>query len=102
MRRLPLLERKHRLGDVVHAWSRSLLFVQHLEACGARLFGKVCEQDLEGVVGKWAQGRYMCDGQRTSWVKIKNPTYSQAIDRHELFEGRGAKVRPKSRRSVLA
>jgi hypothetical protein len=25
---------------------------------------------------------------RTSWLKIKNPTYSQAEGRHELFEKR--------------
>jgi hypothetical protein len=49
----------------------------------------VCEQDAEGIVAKWAGGPYHVDGATTSWVKIKNPDYSQAVGRHEFFEGRG-------------
>jgi hypothetical protein len=41
----------------------------------------VCERDLEGIVGKWRHGRYQTDGRRTSWVKIKNPDYTQMRDR---------------------
>jgi hypothetical protein len=49
------------------------------------------EHDLEGIVGKWAAGPYICDGQSTSWVrvKVKNPNYSQMDGRRELFEQRG-------------
>jgi bifunctional non-homologous end joining protein LigD len=28
---------------------------------------------IEGIVGKWADGRHATDGVSTSWVKIKNP-----------------------------
>jgi ATP-dependent DNA ligase len=49
----------------------SLLAAQHVEGQGRSLFQAVCEADLEGMVGKWAQGRYICDGQRPSWVRIK-------------------------------
>jgi hypothetical protein len=28
-----------------------------------------------------------------SWIKVKNPEYSQGRDRHELFERRVAKIR---------
>jgi hypothetical protein len=31
----------------------------------------------------------------TSWLKVKNPHYSQGVDRHELFEKR----RPKADRT---
>lgn len=34
----------------------------------------------------WARGTYQTDGRRASWVKIKNPDYTQTRDRHELFE----------------
>jgi hypothetical protein len=34
---------------------------------------------------KWGQGTYRTDGRATSWLKIKNPHYSQMRDRHELF-----------------
>jgi len=39
-------------------------------------------------VAKWAPGTYQCDGRGTSWLKIKNPQYSQMEGRRELFEGR--------------
>ena len=38
-------------------------------------------------MGKWANGTYQTDGRCTSWVKFKNPEYSQMEARHELFEG---------------
>ena len=58
--------------------------------------GAPCALDLEGVVGKWANGTYQTDGRCTSWVKFKNPEYSQMEARHELFEAsRGfSKSRP--------
>ena len=28
-------------------------------------------------MAKWARGTYQCDGRGTSWLKIKNPEYSQ-------------------------
>src|SRR5262245_7997315 len=50
--------------------------------------------DLRGVVGKWKFGSYRSDGTQTSWVKVKNATYSQAEGRGELFHsGMAALVR---------
>jgi ATP-dependent DNA ligase len=62
-----------------------LLYVDSLAARGCDLYRVACERDLEGIVGKWARGTYQMDGRRTSWLKIKNPEYSQIVDRHELF-----------------
>jgi ATP-dependent DNA ligase len=39
---------------------------------------------LEGIVAKHRAGRYREDDP-TRWLKIKNPEYSQARDRAELF-----------------
>jgi hypothetical protein len=36
-----------------------------------------------------AKGTYYVDGSTTSWLKVKNASYTQAVGRHELFEGRG-------------
>jgi len=58
----------------------------HLAERGRDLCRVACERDLEGIVGKWAHGTYQTDGRRTSWVKIKNPKYTQIRDRHELFQ----------------
>jgi ATP-dependent DNA ligase len=96
------VERKRRLLKIVPSASGCLLYVEHVKAQGIALFNEVCQRDLEGVVGKWAQGTYVCDGVRTSWLKIKNPNYSQAIGLGELFEGCGnARPRPKERKLVL-
>ena len=50
------------------------------------LFRRVCDMDLEGVVAKRKNGHYTPE--ETTWVKIRNPTYSQMEGRRELFEKR--------------
>ena len=50
------------------------------------MFRAVCEQDLEGIVAKVADGRYTQEA--TTWVKIKNRSYSQAEGRHDLFNSK--------------
>jgi ATP-dependent DNA ligase len=51
---------------------------------GRDLSMEVCRQDLEGIVAKHHAGRYGEDEPKR-WLKIKNPEYSQARDRAELF-----------------
>src|SRR5439155_790480 len=55
-----------------------------LEADGCALYRLACEGDLEGIVAKHRAGLY--DTRRPLWVKIKNPAYTQAQGRDELFE----------------
>jgi hypothetical protein len=43
-------------------------------------------RDLEGIVVKHRGSSYGADELR-QWIKVKNTAYSQAVDRHELFEG---------------
>lgn len=61
---------------------------------GGRGLAERRRRDTEGIVAKWAGGPYHTDGAKTSWVKIKNPTYTQAEGRHEFFENR-AESRPR-------
>jgi ATP dependent DNA ligase domain len=84
----PLLERKRRLRRLMPTIDSRLLSLEHIEQRGCDLFRAACERDLEGIVAKWAHGTYGTDGRTTSWLKIKNPQYSQMRDRHELFERR--------------
>ena len=50
------------------------------------------QRDLEGVVAKLKQAPYGLVGGRSPWVKIKNRKYSQAVGRHDQFDGfRGEK-----------
>ena len=66
-----------------------LLYVDHVEERGIDLFRLACREDLEGIVAEWKDGQY--DPNRvSSWIKIKNPAYSQIIGRDELFEKRSA------------
>jgi len=62
-------------------------YVDHIARTGSDFYRLVCDYDLEGIVAKWRYGSYQTAG-RTSWLKIKNPGYSQAEGRHELFEKR--------------
>jgi bifunctional non-homologous end joining protein LigD len=80
LRSLPLLKRKAMLWKLVRP---PVLYVDHVVARGVDLFRAVCEQDLEGIVAKLSSGRY--EPEATSWVKIKNPVYSQGEGRVDLF-----------------
>ena len=98
---VPLLERKARLLRILPRIETRLLYLDHIEHRVRDLFRVACERDLEGIVARWAHGPYQTDGRRTSWVKIKNATYSQIKGRHGKFEqrrhlldGRGRMVRP--------
>jgi len=60
---------------------------------GTELFRVICERDMEAVVAKQASAKYTPDV--TTWVKIKNRHYSQAVGRADFFN------RPRIRRSNL-
>ena len=85
LRNLPLVERKLRLRQLTRASrNRSLLYASHMERHGIRLFQAICQQDCEGIVGKYKRGTYT--NTPTSWVKILNPNYSQMRGREELLQ----------------
>jgi bifunctional non-homologous end joining protein LigD len=83
LRGLPLSERKVLLRKLLPRQPRALVYVQHVTR-GTDLFRMVCERDLEGIVAKLAAGSY--DPADIRWVKIKNPSYSQAAGRREFFD----------------
>ena len=61
-----------------------LIYLSHSRAAVRACSSSACERDLEGIVAKWANGTYQCDGRRTSWLKVKNSDYSQAQGRHDV------------------
>jgi len=99
LRSRPLLERKRRLRALMPAVQGRLQYVDHIEERGTDFYKLACAKDLEGVVAKWAHGRYQT-GHETSWLKIKNPTYSQMEGRHELFEARRSTFEGRSRQQT--
>jgi bifunctional non-homologous end joining protein LigD len=105
LRGLPLIERKRILHATVVPGGR-LLCPNHIEGRGVALFQRACELDLEGVVGKWKHGPYLHGDQqpkeraltrhlhnpnalaKLTWLKIKNPSYTQMEGREMLFDAR--------------
>ena len=67
---------------------QAVRYVEHV-ASGTDLFRAICELDMEGIVAKQAAGLYTPE--RTSWVKIKNRAYSQAVGRSDFFDRRRAR-----------
>jgi bifunctional non-homologous end joining protein LigD len=85
LRSLPLLKRKQLLKRLIPSRNPSLLYVDHVQGTGEEMFRLACREDLEVIVAKWTHGLYDTQGV-SSWVKIKNPTYTQLAGREELFE----------------
>jgi bifunctional non-homologous end joining protein LigD len=94
VRLLPLIHRKRLLKRILPTVESRVRYVDHIAERGSDFYSIACNQDLEGIVAKWKRGTYQSAG-ATSWLKIKNPDYSQAVGRHELFEKR----RPKADRT---
>jgi ATP-dependent DNA ligase len=63
------------------------LYLDHVTS-GMDLFRVICDRDMEGVVAKQATAKYTPDA--TTWVKIKNRQYSQAVGREDFFNPRKA------------
>ncbi len=87
LRGSPLIERKTRLKRLLRRKRSPVLYVDHIEGAGRRLFEKVCEMDLEGIVAKRKDSPYRATEKPSPyWIKIKNRHYSQAEGREELFD----------------
>jgi bifunctional non-homologous end joining protein LigD len=87
LRGLPLIQRKRRLARILPRGDSRVRLVEHIERRGTDLFAAACRLDLEGIVAKWAHGSYQ-NGSQTSWLKVRNPGYSQWDGRRELFDAR--------------
>lgn len=87
LRDLPLLERKEILRFHLEPSSR-VLFVDHIEGKGKRMYEQICQRDMEGIVCKPMISPYRTIRGTTTWIKVKNPKYSQAEGRGELFNKR--------------
>lgn len=83
LRGLPLTRRKKLLERLIPAAVGPISRAPCFEEEGRDLFEAACGLDLEGIVAKRKADTYQ--GQ-TVWYKVKNPTYTQAEGRRELFE----------------
>jgi bifunctional non-homologous end joining protein LigD len=83
LRPLPLSRRKRRLKQLLPGSVGVISRVPSFDREGQELFEAACRLDLEGIVAKRKADVY---GPETSWLKVKNPVYTQAEGRRELFE----------------
>jgi bifunctional non-homologous end joining protein LigD len=82
LRQMGLIERKKKLKKLIErSECLEILYAQHVEGDGKLFFEEVCERNLEGIVAKRRISVYAEHG----WLKIKNPKYTQAEGRHDMF-----------------
>jgi bifunctional non-homologous end joining protein LigD len=86
LREVPLLRRKAQLKRILPSRSAYVLYVDHTMGDGRWLYQCACEMDLEGIVAKHKASPYSNRLSSSSWIKIKNPDYSQKEGRHEWFD----------------
>jgi bifunctional non-homologous end joining protein LigD len=87
LRTMPLLERKVMLKRLIRRKRPRLLYLDHVETDGVRLFEEVVKMDLEGIVCKRKNSAYKATEKPSpNWIKVKNARYSQLEGREELFE----------------
>lgn len=79
-----LHERKRQLKALI-AGREHLLYCDHIEEHGEKLFRVICKNDLEGIVAKPRNSPYLFSDSDTPWLKIKNRDYSQSLGRDDLF-----------------
>ena len=109
LRAEPLIERKRLLRNLINPSCERLLYVDHIDGAGIDLYDAACQHDLEGIVAKWKYGQYYFGDEqppdrrlslhasnpaaasRLTWLKVKNPTYTQTAGRDELFKARAAR-----------
>ncbi len=84
LRYTPLMERKAKLRALVANRTDRLMYCDHIEADGEKLFKLACKRDLEGIVAKRKYDPYI-EGS-AQWLKIRNTAYSQWVGREKLFE----------------
>ncbi|WP_287007960.1 DNA ligase D [Legionella sp.] len=70
LRSLPLIERKTILASLLQEAPSSIKYSNHIVGHGEEMLERACEFDLEGIVSKRVDSRYI--GKRNkSWLKIK-------------------------------
>ena len=82
LRNLPLTKRKAELAKLIPAPSAQVFKVMTVDERGWDLFEAVQRTDFEGIVAKRKSDLY---APGTVWFKVKNPRYSQAPGRGDLF-----------------
>lgn len=85
LRNLPLVERKAQLRKILPE-SNVIQFCDHIENDGELLFHQIVKMDLEGMMAKVANSKYINDRSK-NWLKIKNHKFGDFLIIGFLHEG---------------
>jgi DNA ligase 1 len=77
--RLPLIERKQLLDEIIPTDTGLFAKVKYLEGHGAAYFNLVQQQGLEGIVLKRKDSRYEVGKRSQSWLKVINYQYDDVM-----------------------
>ena len=72
LRREPLVSRKATLNSLLKGAGPGILYNEHLEGDGARIFQHACKLGCEGIISKRADAPYR-SGRSRDWIKVKSP-----------------------------
>lgn len=76
---LPLIERKAVLKSILPKNNPTIRYCEHVAQKGKAFFKAVVEQEIEGMMAKRSDSRYL-EGKRTqSWLKIKTHLRQEAL-----------------------
>jgi DNA ligase 1 len=77
--RLPLLERKLLLDEIIRLDTSLVAKVKYIEGNGAAYFDLVRQQGLEGIVLKRKDSRYEIGKRSQAWLKVINYQYDDVM-----------------------
>jgi bifunctional non-homologous end joining protein LigD len=70
LRKEPLIARKQSLRRILRRATKSLVYVEHFEDEGQRVFEHACRMKLEGTIAKKRDSAYR-SGRQDNWIKLK-------------------------------
>jgi bifunctional non-homologous end joining protein LigD len=73
LRREPLINRKTTLVSLLKGAGGGIVYCEHLEGDGPRIFAHACKLGCEGIISKRADSPYR-SGRSRDWIKTKSPT----------------------------
>jgi bifunctional non-homologous end joining protein LigD len=77
LRKLPLVERKKALAELLRNAPKTIQYTEHVEGSGPAFFNQACKLSLEGIVSKRRDAPYR-SGRTSDWLKVK------CLDRQEF------------------
>lgn len=77
--RLPLMDRKQLLDEIIPQDTSLVVKVRYLEGYGSAYFDLVRQQGLEGIVLKRKDSRYEVGKRSQSWLKVINYHYDDVL-----------------------